>query len=124
MLAEVYTYEAANFVENGGQNLALAEQTARKGLALNPRSFEANQALGWVYSEEGKNADAIRILREALTIAPKSLPAWESLGYSYHYSGLIVLADAAFRHIHDLTPSQPRICCMPRSSIQSSTSRH
>jgi serine/threonine protein kinase/Tfp pilus assembly protein PilF len=112
MLAQVYTYEAANFVENGGQNLVLAEQTARKGLALNPRSFEANQALGWVYSEEGKNADAIRILREALTLAPNSLPAWESLGYSYHYSGLIDLAEAAFRHSRDLNPAPPRIYWM------------
>src|SRR5260370_24138849 len=31
ILAEVYAYEAANFVDNGGHNLALAEQTARKG---------------------------------------------------------------------------------------------
>ena len=112
MLAEVYTYEAANFVENGGKNLALAEQTARKGLALNPRSFEANQAMGWVFSEEGKNAEAIRILREALTLAPNSIPAWESLGYSYHYAGLIDLAEAAFRHSRDLNPAPPRIYWM------------
>ncbi len=112
LLAEVYTYEATNFVENGGQNLALGEQTARKDLALNPRSFEANQVLGLVYSEEGKNAEAIRIQREALTLAPNSLPAWESLGYSYHYAGLIDLAEAAFRHSRDLNPAPPRIYWM------------
>jgi serine/threonine protein kinase/TolB-like protein/Flp pilus assembly protein TadD len=108
LLAEVYGYEAANFQENGARNLALAEQAARKALALSPRSFEANLALGAVSSEQGKNADAIRILRQAVTLAPNSLTAWEYLGYTYHYAGLTDLAEAAYRRSRDLNPAPPR----------------
>src|SRR3989442_774836 len=45
LLAQSYSLEATNFQGNGARNLALAEQTARKAVALNPHSFEANLAL-------------------------------------------------------------------------------
>jgi serine/threonine protein kinase/tetratricopeptide (TPR) repeat protein len=112
LLAQVYSYEAANFQDNGARNLALAEQAARKAVALNPHSFDANMALGGVSGEQGKNADAIRILREAVVLAPNSLESWEYLGYAYHYAGLLDLAEAAFRHSRDLNPSPPRIYWM------------
>jgi serine/threonine-protein kinase len=108
LLAQAYSMEATNFGENGARNLALAEQTARKGVDQNPRSFEANMALGAVYGEQGKNADSLRILREAVTLAPNSALAWKHLGYIYHYSGLIDLAEAAFRRGRDLDPTVPQ----------------
>ena len=112
MLAQVYSYQTANFQENGARNLVLAEQAARKAVALNPHSFDANMALGGVFGEQGKNSDAIRILRQAVALAPNSLPALEYLGYAYHYAGLLDLAEAAFRHSRDLNPSPPRIYWM------------
>jgi eukaryotic-like serine/threonine-protein kinase len=112
LLAQAYSYEAANFQENGASNLALGEQFARKAVSLNPRSSEANLALGQIYTEQGKTADAVPILREAVTLAPNSLSAWEFLGYAYHYAGLIDLAEAAFRHSRDLNPAPPRIYWM------------
>jgi eukaryotic-like serine/threonine-protein kinase len=108
LLAQAYSLEATNFQENGARNLTLAEQTARKAVDLNPHSFEANMALGAVYGEQGKNADALRILREAVTLAPNSTWAWKQLGYVYHYAGLIDLAEAAFRRGRDLDPTLPQ----------------
>jgi TolB-like protein/Flp pilus assembly protein TadD/predicted Ser/Thr protein kinase len=108
LLAEAYTLEATNFQENGASNLALAEQAARKGLVLNPHSFEANMSLGGIFGEQGKIADSIRILREAVALAPNSALAWKHLGYIYHYAGLIDLAEAAFRRDRDLDPTPPQ----------------
>jgi eukaryotic-like serine/threonine-protein kinase len=112
LLAESYALQATNFQDGAAQNLALAEQTALKAVALNPKSFEATLALGLAYGEEGKNADAIRILRESVTLAPNSATAWKGLGYTYHYAGLIDLAEAAFRRNRDLDPSPPQIYWM------------
>ena len=112
LLAESYALEATNFQENAKQNLALAEQAALKAVALNPKSFEATLALGLAYGEEGRNADAIRILRESVTLAPNSATAWKGLGYTYHYAGLTELAEAAFRRNRDLDPSPPQIYWM------------
>ena len=112
LLADTYSLQATNFQENAAQNLALAEQTALKAVALNPKSFEATLALGLAYGEEGKNADAIRILRESVTLAPNSAIAWKGLGYTYHYAGLTDLAAAAFRRNRDLDPSPAQIYWM------------
>jgi serine/threonine protein kinase/tetratricopeptide (TPR) repeat protein len=108
LLGQAYSLEATNFQENGAQNLALAEQSARKAMALNPRSFEANLALGVVLGEQGKNADSLSILREASMLAPNSALVWKHLGYVYHYAGLTDLAEAAFRRGRDLDPVLPQ----------------
>ena len=108
LLAQAYSLEATNFQENGAQNLVLAEKAARKAMALNPRSFEANLALGVVLGEQGKNADSLPMLREASLLAPNSALVWKHLGYIYHYAGLTDLAEAAFRRGRDLDPVLPQ----------------
>jgi serine/threonine protein kinase/Tfp pilus assembly protein PilF len=105
LLAQSALLEAINFQENGARNLALAEQAARKALGLNPQSFEANLALGGAYSEQGKNADSMRILRRAVALAPNSAFAWKMTGYVYHYAGLTDLAEAAWHRGRDLDPT-------------------
>jgi eukaryotic-like serine/threonine-protein kinase len=111
-LADSHSLEAMNFQENGAANLELAEQTARKAVALNPHSFEATMVLGGVYGEQGKNADALRLLREAVTLAPNSALAWNHLAYIYHYAGLIDLAEAGFRRSRDLNPTPAQVYWM------------
>jgi len=108
LLGQAYSLEATNFQENGARNLALAEQAARKAMALNPRSFEANLSLGVVLGEEGRNADSLPMLREASALAPNSALVWKHLGYIYHYAGLIDLAEAAFRRGLALDPALPQ----------------
>jgi eukaryotic-like serine/threonine-protein kinase len=107
-LAQAYSLEAANFQEHGARNLALAEQAARKAIALNPHSFEANVSLGAVYGEQGKIANSLPMLREAVALAPNSALAWKQLGYIYHYAGLIDQAEAGFRRGRDLDPTPPQ----------------
>jgi TolB-like protein/Flp pilus assembly protein TadD/predicted Ser/Thr protein kinase len=104
-LSHTYALEATNFQENGAHNLVLAEQAARKAIALNPNLFEANLALGAVYAEQGKDEDALRLLRQAVTLAPNSPVAWKYLGYACHYAGLTDQAEAAFRRGRDLDPT-------------------
>jgi serine/threonine protein kinase/tetratricopeptide (TPR) repeat protein len=108
LLGQAYSLEATNFQENGARNLSLAEQAARKAIALNPRSFEANLALGVVLGEKGENADSLPMLREASMLAPNSSLVWKHLGYVYHYAGLTDLAEAAFRRGRDLDPVLPQ----------------
>jgi len=112
LLAQSYSLEATNYQQNGPQNLALAEQTARKAVDLNPQSFEANLALGAVLTEEGKLTDGLPLLRRAVTLGPNSTIAWNQLAYSYHYAGLIDWAEAAFRHSRDLNPTPAQIAWM------------
>ena len=107
VLAQTHALEATNFQENAARNLAFAEETASKALALNPRSLDAKVALGSVYGEQGKIAESLRILREAVTLGPNSAQAWTVLGYIYHYAGLIDLAEAAFLRCRDLNPVPP-----------------
>ena len=104
-LGHAYALEATNYREHGAQNLAMAEQMANKAVALNPSSFEGRFALGAVYSEQGKDADAVRLLREAVVLAPNSPLAWKYLGYAAHYAGLTDLAEFGFRRGRDLDPT-------------------
>jgi serine/threonine-protein kinase len=112
MLSRLYTYEAANFADNGAANIVAAEQAARKAVSLQPSSFDANLALGAILSERGKLAEAITALRHAVTLAPNSVDALDHLGYSYHYAGLVDLAEEAYRRTRDLNPAPPRIYWM------------
>jgi serine/threonine-protein kinase len=112
ILAQLYAWQAANFADNAGRVLSDAEQAARKALSLQPTSEAANSVLGGVLVEEGRNAEAIRTLRQAASLAPNDVQVWDYLGYGYHYMGLDDLAEQALRHSRDLNPSPPRIYWM------------
>ena len=112
ILAQLYAWEAANFAENAPSTLSAAEDAARKGLSLDSTSNGANAVLGGVLVEQGKNAEAIRRLRQAVSLAPNDAQAVDYLGYGYHYAGLDDLAEEALRHSRDLNPSPPRIYWM------------
>lgn len=104
-LGHTYVLEATNYQDNGAHALALAEQNARKAIALDPNAYEANFALGAVYSEQGNLTEAIRLLHQAAVLAPNSPLAWKYFGYACHYAGLIDQAEAAFRRGRDLDPT-------------------
>ena len=109
LLANVYVMESANFPAHAAKNLARGEQTARRALELNPHSLESLLALGNALGESGRNAEAIRKLREAVTLAPNSETAWDFLGYAYHYAGLDEAAEKAYRRSVELNPTTTRI---------------
>jgi tetratricopeptide (TPR) repeat protein len=109
LLAILLTFETANFPDPGGQNLRRAEQSAKEALRLDENLVDAWIALGGLYSETGRNAEAIRALRTALDRAPNAELALDFIAYAYHYAGLIELAEASYRRTRALNPTSRRL---------------
>ncbi len=109
LLSDTYMLQAANSPDNAAQDLTLAEQAARRSLALKPNSVDALNALGGALTEQGHNLEALRVLRQATSLAPNSETAWDVLGYLYHYAGLLDLAEKAYDRSIDLNPTTVRI---------------
>ncbi len=105
VLAQLYAFEGANSVEGGAEVMKRAEAAAQQALKINPQSAEGLIALGSVYGELGREAEAIRTLRRALVLAPNSEIAWGVSGYSYYYAGLNSLAERAYGHMMQMNPA-------------------
>jgi tetratricopeptide (TPR) repeat protein len=85
-----------------------AELAAENAVRLNPQSSEGLIALGGIYGEEGREQEAIRILRRAVALAPNNGTAWQMLAYAYYYAGLGELAEQAYGKVVELNPSTPQ----------------
>lgn len=108
LLAQHYSFQAANFTENAGDNLRKAEENALHAVRLNPDSAEALIALGGVYGEQGREDEANRTLHRAVSLAPNSELAWQMLAYSYYYAGLNEIAEQGYRKVLALNPTPPQ----------------
>ncbi|HWW15312.1 MAG TPA: protein kinase [Candidatus Dormibacteraeota bacterium] len=108
LLAQLYGFQSANFVENAGANLKRGEVAAQNALRINPQSAEGLIALGIIYGEEGREQEAIRTLTQAVALAPNSESAWQGLGYSRYYAGLNELAEQALHRVIALNPAPPQ----------------
>ena len=109
LLATLYMMETANITTDAAENLAASERAARKAVALKPDSVDVLMALGGVLTEQGRNVEALKILRHAANVAPNSEAVWDLLGYLYHYTGLLDLAEKAYDRSIDLNPTTNRI---------------
>ncbi|HEY1262198.1 MAG TPA: tetratricopeptide repeat protein, partial [Terriglobales bacterium] len=112
LLASLYSMESANVTANNAQNLARAEESARRALEIDPNSTPGLVALGSVLTESGRLEEAVRTLRKAIAGAPNADSAWDILGYAYHYMGLLDQAEAAFHRSIELNPTTVRIYWM------------
>ena len=108
LLAELESFEAANFTENAGANLKHAEAMAKEAVSINPDSAEGSIALGGIYGEEGQEERAIRTLKQAVVLAPNNETAWQMLGYAYYYAGIDDLAEQGYRRVIELNPIPPQ----------------
>ena len=108
LLAQHYSFQAANFTENAGGNLRKAEENALKAVQLSPDSAEALVALGGVYGEQGREDEANRTAHRAVALAPNSEIAWQMLAYSYYYAGLNEIAEEGYRKVLALNPIPPQ----------------
>ncbi len=108
LLAQMHAFQGANFTEGADANLRKAEAFAKTAVSLNPESAEALVALGGVYSEQGREKEAIPTLRHAVSLAPNSELAWQMLAYAYYYAGLIELAEQGYRRVVELNPLPPQ----------------
>jgi eukaryotic-like serine/threonine-protein kinase len=105
LLGELYMFQSANFAEGSAANLKRAEAAAQNALRINPQSLEGLTALGVIYTEGGREQEAIRSLKQAVALAPNSGAVWQNLGYSYYYAGLNELAAQAYRRLVELSPT-------------------
>jgi serine/threonine protein kinase len=105
LLAEFYSLQTANFIQDGEANLKRGETAAQNALRINPQLPEGLIALGGVYAEQGREQEAIRTLRVAVAQAPNDETAWQMMGYSCYYAGLNDLAEQAYRRIIELNPT-------------------
>jgi serine/threonine protein kinase/tetratricopeptide (TPR) repeat protein len=104
LLAQMYSFQAANFMENADANLRKAEAAAKTAVRLKPQSAQGLIALGGVYSEQGREREAIPVLRQAVTLAPNMELGWQMLSYAYYYAGLNEQAEQGYRRVIELNP--------------------
>jgi serine/threonine-protein kinase len=104
-MAELYSLQAANFVKDAAANLKSGEEAAQNALRLDPQSSEALVSLGGIYSEQGREEEAIPTMRRAIAAAPNNETAWQMMGYSWYYAGLDNQAEQAYRRISELNPT-------------------
>jgi serine/threonine protein kinase/tetratricopeptide (TPR) repeat protein len=107
LLAELESFEAANFTENAGANLKHAEAMAKQAVSINPDSAEGSIALGGIYGEEGREEQAIRTLKQVVVHAPNNETVWQMLAYAYYYAGIDDLAEQDYRRVTELNPIPP-----------------
>jgi TolB-like protein/Flp pilus assembly protein TadD len=105
LLAQLYGFQSANFVENAGANPKRGEVAAQNALRINPQLLEGLIALSVIYAEGGREQEAIRTLKQAVALAPNSETAWQALGYSRYYAGLNELSEQAYRRLIELNPA-------------------
>ena len=110
LLSQLYAFQSANFVADAAANLKRGEVAAQNALRINPQSAEGLIGLGVIYSEAGREQEAMRTLQQAVALAPNSEAVWQALGYSRYYAGLNELSEQAYRRLIELNPGtlQPR----------------
>jgi eukaryotic-like serine/threonine-protein kinase len=108
LLAQLCSLQSANFLEDAAATLKRGEAAAQNALRINPQLVEGLSALGAVYSEQGREQEAIRTLRQAVALAPNNEISWQMLGYSYYYAGLNELAEQAYGRVVELNPVPPQ----------------
>lgn len=77
---------------------------AREAKDRNDNLPEAYFALGSVYTETGKNAEAVEEIKHALRLAPNSDDGYIRLGQAYSATGQTESALAAFKKAEELNP--------------------
>lgn len=82
----------------------LAEAGYLRYLADHPRSASALHFLGLLRSHQGRNADAIPLMRQALEIDPEYVDAWSNLGIAHYQERELEDAERCYRRAIELNP--------------------
>ena len=108
LLGDLYAFQSANFVDDAPENLKKAEAAAQSAARMKPQMAEGLIALGHVYSEQGREREAIETMQKAVQLAPNNETAWQVLAYAYYYAGLGELAEQDYRRVIELNPMPPQ----------------
>lgn len=80
-MADAYVYKYEAYYDRSVHLLNLAEETAKRALALDYDLPEAHRALGRVYKERKNNPEAISEFKKAIELKPDYLEAYRALGW-------------------------------------------
>lgn len=88
-------------------DLAAAEQTLRRAIALSPDSALAHSAMGRVLAKAGRYEEAVAELRQAVSLDPADAAAHYVLGFALRSLNMDVEAAEAYERYLELTPDAP-----------------
>jgi tetratricopeptide (TPR) repeat protein len=86
---------------------AAARQQYEEVLAADPRSGVAANNLAWMYAEDGRVDDAIRLATVATEELRGRPEADDTLGWAYYHRGTMTRAIAAFERAIEKAPERP-----------------
>jgi len=110
-------------LETAGQALAVgdlgrAERGYRDALAIDPRSSDALNGLGIVFTRAGRFDAGIEAFRRSLLATPQWVTGWSNLGRALRLRGWDDEAEAACRGAYMLQPSDDARCRFARQLLR------
>jgi TolB-like protein/tetratricopeptide (TPR) repeat protein len=91
------------------QSVAEQSRAARKSVALNPQSSDAQVVLGWAYIQAGDQDEGIRAFERAITLDPSNTEAHGHLGVMLAFSGKPDEGAGSLAKAMRLDPRSPRL---------------
>lgn len=104
--SRLHATRAEMFYRSG--KLSEAEGDLKAAIALTPRLPDLHFNLAQVYESANDIPNAIENYRKEVEIAPRNAGAHMNLGLLLFQTGQVDAASAAFKTLHELTPSDPR----------------
>ncbi|MDQ6681065.1 MAG: type IV pilus biogenesis/stability protein PilW [Pseudomonadota bacterium] len=107
--SEAFNLRALIYANLGDQ--ALAEESFRHALQINPRDTDTMQNFGWYLCQQKRYADADSLFNQALAVpsyrnTPRTLL---TQGICHAQAGQLVQAEASLVRAHELEPTNPTI---------------
>ena len=103
--AAVYSGAAKVYIAHG--DVHTGEDYLHKAVKLAPHVAEPRSVLAWLYEQQGRADEALRMLAELAEKAPDDLAAQMSLGAAYTRLQRFAEAEKAYLRATELTPHQP-----------------
>ncbi|MCM2251577.1 MAG: tetratricopeptide repeat protein [Ramlibacter sp.] len=108
LLAFAYLYDV-RFSSDRARKVKQAVAAAERSVELAPTSVPANITRGWVYIEEGRPAQALRMFDRAVELNPKDAWGLASRGYGLIHLGRPQEALESVRQAMRLSPNDPKL---------------
>jgi len=104
LAARTSTAVGKAYLANG--DFLMAEGCLRRGCELGPADVEPRTVLAWLYEQQERTGDALRVLAELRERAPDDLGAQMNAASAYARLERNAEAERAFRRVIELTPQR------------------
>jgi DNA-binding winged helix-turn-helix (wHTH) protein/TolB-like protein len=108
VLASTYLYDVRLSADRA-HKLTKATEAAERSLKMAPTADPAHIMRGWVYLEEGRVAQALKMFERAIELNPKNAWAIVSRGVALIHAGRAREALDDVRHAIRLSPNDPKL---------------